>query len=1564
MARASALVGRFRLCRRTAKVGLLSVFRWFGWGVLMSQFAAAADKYLLLNYSPSGSFSPSGSTSANVMGYVASKFGAANQTSALKVGVSCLYIPGWNGISSELALLQSDLALAQSSGVPILVQVDTETWLPTSLLNWYDPALPGYDLAKKADVEWYGWDDSTAVKLSWRNWGFPFRIGPTPNFLSANFQAYEKGIYDQFLPVVLNWYNNLPANKKWLFAGWKCGWESAINSNYRFFPNGNSYYGTSNDPVWSDNYQPLGYNAAQTAGIRTSGTLTSADNAKIVGKHLTYLAKMACDAGLPREKISVHGTFYGTTQEDVDALVNPYGNPGASFYGSSGSPLKSNTALMQAVQTAKSSYGASGYAYGEFNLFTTDYNTWYSWFRSALHDDQDCVYQALYNFDTMHGQAGVEQAMLDAMALYPAPPPPADGTWSNDGDGLWSVAANWNGGTVADGAGFSADFHLIDVTGDRTVHLDSALSIGNLFFGDTNIATAAGWTLDNNGNAANVLTLAGTTPTVTVGTLGSGKVAAITAVIAGTSGLVKAGAGRLVLAGSNTYSGTTSVNAGQLAITAAGSINSASTVIVNPNTTLVIGQGSNGNPLILNGGLVTVPTVDNTGSGGTITYSGGNVVHAFTTTGTSSLDVPTPIPNASVLVVAGGGGGGWNCGGGGGAGGLLYYGPESPANGHAEGMSYAIAAGSIVVTVGTGGAAGIGSSEHGGSGGDSCLGPLQAIGGGGGAGRDYGIGNNTTGGSPGGSGGGGSGCSGNIVVSYAGSGTSGQGLSGGIGTTDYGINSAAGGGGGAGADGGAGSQSGPGGNGGVGLRYSLSGSPVWYAGGGAGLGYQQGGALGGSGGGGNQSQAATPNTGGGGGGGGGNAGVGGSGIVIVRYPYVNAPTATILSGTIAVPVTSTLDAVGSGGRITVASGMTGAGGVTIASSTDPGGIVTFAVAQSYGGPTVITSGTLKLDGSLTLPSNAALDLDANVGVSTGTGGQVTSWADQSGSGNHAIGVSGAYPTLVTSGINGHPVVRFNGNSRMTDPLSASIGSAETILGVIVGNSSSQLGTIVGPAGGDGIQLRLANGQLNLLRENTQGLGTSSGTLATGTPAIVAATTTSGSQAFYINGTPAGTSGAAYAIVQPDNTSAIGYNWYGPGEFLNGCIAELLVYPRVLSAAELAQANACLQAKWLGIGPVNLLPATTPLTVSANATLDLGGVSQQVASLDGGGSIINSNSGTASVLTVSPAGGLTSFSGAIGGGGGTLSLVKSGNGIQVISGSNTYTGATTVNGGILRVQGSLGNTPTSVAATLAGNGSINASVHLLAGGGFGARIADWTGVAGSGFEDLAVQSLAIDPGGHTVTVDTAGLAHFSEASKTFAFLTTLAGISGVTASDFTVFAPGFPGTGTWSVRKSANNLNLEIVYTTAFDIWATAKGLDGSAGKENGPNDDPDHDGRNNLFEFACNGNPLSAADNGKVFVFSADNAANKALILTVAVRAGTPVFNGEPSPAASRDGVTYVIEGSNDLGGFPAKVNVLATPVVTSLPDLTGSGYEYRSFSLDGSSGLTGKGFLRAKISR
>ena len=133
-----------------------------------------------------------------------------------------------------------------------------------------------------------------------------------------------------------------------------------------------------------------------------------------------------------------------------------------------------------------------------------------------------------------------------------------------------------------------------------------------------------------------------------------------------------------------------------------------------------------------------------------------------------------------------------------------------------------------------------------------------------------------------------------------------------------------------------------------------------------------------------------------------------------------------------------------------------------------------------------------------------------------------------------------------------------------------------------------------------------------------------------------------------------------------------------------------------------------------------------------------------------------------------------------------------------------------------------------------------------------------------------------------------------------------------------------------------------------------------------PGGDPDGDGENNLAEFAFRGNPLNGSDRGIVNHFTADGSdvdTNKELILTIAIRkANSSAFSGSPLQLAS-DGVTYTVQGSTDLSAFTAAVTEVSPPITTGLPDLSGdASYEYRSFSLDASNGLAGKGFLRAIV--
>jgi len=149
-----------------------------------------------------------------------------------------------------------------------------------------------------------------------------------------------------------------------------------------------------------------------------------------------------------------------------------------------------------------------------------------------------------------------------------------NGTWTNStSGGMWSGTTNWSAGIVADGSGFTAKFNTVDITANNTVHLDSARTLTSLIFGDTSTASPAGWTLDNNGNATNTLTLAGA-PTIVVGGLATGMVANISAEITGASSFSKSGAGVLELSGSNSMTGNVVVGANGGSLVVSGSLNS------------------------------------------------------------------------------------------------------------------------------------------------------------------------------------------------------------------------------------------------------------------------------------------------------------------------------------------------------------------------------------------------------------------------------------------------------------------------------------------------------------------------------------------------------------------------------------------------------------------------------------------------------------------------------------------------------------------------------------------------------------------------------------------------------------------------------------------------------------------------------------------------------------------------------------------------------------------------------------------------------------------------------
>jgi len=263
-------------------------------------------------------------------------------------------------------------------------------------------------------------------------------------------------------------------------------------------------------------------------------------------------------------------------------------------------------------------------------------------------------------------------------------------------------------------------------------------------------------------------------------------------------------------------------------------------------------------------------TITNYDAGAGVYYR----IHKFTTTGAGTFVAPSGLSGTvEVLVVAGGGAGSET---GGGAGGVVMH------------NSYAVTnAQSIGLSVGTGGTAY--TQATGSSGGNSTFGTITANGGAGSVYRAAGV--------AGGSTAGGHGWAAHVAHNQGDSGGgTGYGNDGG----DGGV-CGWGGGGGAGAVG----QTCPttaGSNGGIGISSSITGTPVYYAGGGGSPHSTSGGTVNGTGGAtgagnggfdanGGDATANTGSAGGGGYGGGRRGGHGGSGVVIVRYviPSLVAP---------------------------------------------------------------------------------------------------------------------------------------------------------------------------------------------------------------------------------------------------------------------------------------------------------------------------------------------------------------------------------------------------------------------------------------------------------------------------------------------------------------------------------------------------------------------------------------------------------------------------------------------------------------------------------------------------
>ena len=315
---------------------------------------------------------------------------------------------------------------------------------------------------------------------------------------------------------------------------------------------------------------------------------------------------------------------------------------------------------------------------------------------------------------------------------------------------------------------------------------------------------------------------------------------------------------------------------------------------------------------------------------------------------------------------------------------------------------------------------------------------------------------------------------------------------------------------------------------------------------------------------------------------------------------------------------------------------------------------------------------------------------------------------------------------------------------------------------------------------------------------------------------------------------------------------------------------------------------------VGVGSVTLsggLLATTSASIVWGSWRFDDATDKLLVTADSIASATNVKFGSASAAIEVASGKTLNFTGTVtdATSGGISYLKKTGAGTLILAGTNTYSGATSINAGTVNLSGSLAvGSAVTVAngATLSGSGTINGSLALATGSvhapgnsagnqtvvgtlryangshvrwtlptnsnatGAASRIAAGNVTITAG----AVIDLVLNAAGSTVNFTDP----FWTQSRTWNVMTCSNKSGNLALGTVSADAAGRPVSnyGTLSLQQSATSVSLVFTPYTPTELWRQANfGVNWNNSSISADAADPDHDGLSNLLEYALGSNP-------------------------------------------------------------------------------------------------------------